>query len=103
MKPVMRKELAASAPSRALRTARAFAAAAGAPGAKPLLQTLREQVRTRDYEGYLCGNFMPSKTVEAYYLTRAVYHEVAGAKDGARGNPHTARVRLTFWNDFIKK
>ena len=63
---------------------------------------LRETVRRGDYEGYLCGLFMPSASREAYFAIRALNIEVAGVRDAARGNAQAAHMRMTFWRDFVE-
>lgn len=65
------------------------------------LAALRAVVRRGDYEGYLCGSFMPTAARESYYAMRAFNIEVAGVRDTARGNAQPARLRLGFWRDFV--
>jgi hypothetical protein len=58
-------------------------------------------VRSGDYEGYLCGLFVPSSGVHSYYVMRALNIEVASVRDAARSNPSAAHLRMGFWRDLV--
>lgn len=74
----------------------------GAPTKSYDMATLRSIVRRGDYEGFLCGLFMPSASHEAYYALRAFNIELATIRDSARGNTQAAHVRMAFWRDLIE-
>lgn len=90
-------------------TARAGAAAAaaadadgsGSGGGGDGLPHLRATVRSGDFEGYLCGLFVPSSAVRSYYVMRALNIEVASVRDAARSNPSAAHLRMGFWRDLV--
>uniref|UniRef100_A0A7S2XRQ9 Phytoene synthase n=1 Tax=Attheya septentrionalis TaxID=420275 RepID=A0A7S2XRQ9_9STRA len=69
-----------------------------------------ELVRTRDFEGYLCGLLMPSHARESYFAVRSLNVELASIKDGRRkrnvggagDDPSLAsRLRMQWWREAI--
>jgi NADH dehydrogenase [ubiquinone] 1 alpha subcomplex assembly factor 6 len=67
------------------------------------LEDLRSQVRAGDFEGYLCGNFMPTGARDAYFALRALNIELAQVRDATKGNAAMARVRMAFWRDVVDR
>jgi hypothetical protein len=64
---------------------------------------LRELVRRGDSEGYLCALLLPSAGArDAALALRAFNIEVASVRDGARGNPQAAHIRMAFWRDAVE-
>jgi NADH dehydrogenase [ubiquinone] 1 alpha subcomplex assembly factor 6 len=110
---------AACRASRPPRGARAYAAAAAVPPPPPppqppaggpspppsgmSFEQLRASVRASDFEGYLCSSLLPSPARPSGLAVRALNAELAAARDAARGNAATARLRLAFWRDVVDR
>lgn len=74
----------------------------GAPTKTYDAAALRATVRRGDYEGFLCGLFVPSAAHEAYFALRALNIELASIRDSTRGNAQAAHLRMAFWRDLVE-
>jgi phytoene/squalene synthetase len=66
------------------------------------LSTARELVKSRNFEAYFCGHFIPPHARDAYYIIHALNVELASVRDSIRGNVQMGHIRMTFWRDLIR-